>query len=191
MRKKKIKPKKNEPPFAGKLGRVGIVTRQPLVWASVTALMASSDKPALRRAAGRGAACYLTGALVGNLPKPLFNRAQPRQRRPRKPQILRGSFPSGHGAAEVAYVFGASQEAPLLLLPLGTAAALAHWSLVRAGKHYVGDFLVGGSMGLAIAFAALRLKPPPLATRGGRQPAGALEVDRQHPEEAQRGGDPG
>lgn len=173
MPQKKIKPKKNEPAFARKLGRAGIVTRQPLLWASATALMASSGKPALQRAAARGAACYLTGAVLGNLPKPLFNRAQPRQRKPKKPQILRGSFPSGHGAAEVGYVFGASQEEPLLLLPLGTAAALAHWSLVRAGKHYVTDFLVGGTMGLVIAFAALRIKPPPLATGGaGVRPAG-------------------
>ncbi|HEX2052401.1 MAG TPA: phosphatase PAP2 family protein [Actinomycetota bacterium] len=170
--------KKNEPAFARKLGRTGILTRQPVMWISATALMASSDKPQLRRAAGRGAACYLIGAVVGNVPKPLFNRAQPRQRKPRKPQILRGSFPSGHGAAEVAYVFGASQEAPVLFVPLGAAAAVAHWSLVRGGKHYVSDFLVGGTIGLLIALAALRLKPPATVTEFVRraEPAGALPV---------------
>jgi len=156
----RIKPKKREARFARKLGRVGIVTRQPLTWISITALMAGSGRPQMQRAAARGAACYLTGALVGNLPKPLFNREQPRHRKPKNPQVLRGSFPSGHGAAEVAYVFGASQEAPLLFGPLGAAAALAHWSLVRAGKHYVSDFAVGGTIGLLIAFAALRLRPP-------------------------------
>lgn len=74
---------------------------------------------------------------------------------------MRGSFPSGHGAAEVAYVFGASQEAPALFLPLGGAAMLAHWSLVRAGKHYVSDMLMGGFLGLGIAMFGDLLLPAP------------------------------
>ena len=183
---KKPKLKKREPRFARKLGRIGILTRQPVMWATATALMATSGKPQLRRAAARGATCYLVGAVVGNLPKPLFNRAQPRQRKPRKPQILRGSFPSGHGAAEVGYVFGAAQEAPLMILPLGTAALLAHWSLIRAGKHYVTDFLVGGFIGLSIAFAALRLRPP--ATVAQALPQAASPEEKLSPVATSKGG---
>lgn len=142
-------------------GRAGIVTRQPLMWAGLSLALAASGSPALRRAATRGAACYLVGAGIGNLPKPLFHRPQPRFRKPKKPEVVRGSFPSGHGAAEVAYVFGASQEAPALFLPLGAAAMLAHWSLVRAGKHYVSDLLVGGSLGLGVALLSELLRPAP------------------------------
>ena len=64
--------------------------------------------------------------------------------------MIRGAFPSGHAAAEVAYVFGASLEAPIVFLPLGTMALLAHLSLVKAGKHYVSDTLVGGIIGLGV-----------------------------------------
>ena len=104
-----------------------------------TVVMATKGGERGKQAALRGSLCYLLGLAVGNLPKPLFGRAQPRHSRPRKPQIIRGSFPSGHNAAEVAYVFGASLEAPIVFLPLGTMALLGHLSLVKAGKHYVSD----------------------------------------------------
>lgn len=157
---KKKKLKRNEPELARKLGRAGIVARQPLTWAAVTALMAGLGGPKGRRAARRAGVCYLVGAAVGNLPKPLFGRPQPRQRRAKKPQVARGSFPSGHNAAEVAYVFGASQEAPAAFVPLAALALVSHWSLVRAGKHFVSDTLVGGTMGLAVAAVAAKVWPP-------------------------------
>jgi len=71
-----------------------------------------------------------------------------------------GSFPSGHAAAEVAYVFGATLEAPVAFLPLGTMALLAHLSLVKAGKHYISDTLVGGMLGLAVVALTARVWPP-------------------------------
>ena len=83
-----------------------------------------------------------------------------------------------------------------MFLPLGMAAALAHWSLVRAGKHYVSDFLVGGSIGLLIAFAALRLRPPATVTDASPEPAlpvpnrgryRLVQVDSSHPDEAEKG----
>lgn len=156
---KRIKPKKREPGFARSLGRVGVITRNPALWAGCSAAMVASGNARLAQAAGRASACYLTGAVVGNLPKPLFYRPQPRFRRSKKPEIARGSFPSGHGAAEVGYVFGAALVVPVLLAPLGTAALLAHWSLVRAGKHYVSDLLVGGTIGLGIALLSARVWP--------------------------------
>jgi membrane-associated phospholipid phosphatase len=163
--KKKIVPKKNANAFSRSVGRAGVVTRQPLFWGSALGLMATSS-PQMKRGAGRAGAFYLLGAVIGNLAKPLFGREQPRHRRARKPQVLRGSFPSGHGAAEVALVFGAAQEVPVLLAPLGAAAAMAHWSLFLGGKHYTSDMAVGGAMGLAIAAAGARLWPP--ARIGGR-----------------------
>jgi membrane-associated phospholipid phosphatase len=126
------------------LARPGVITRSPLFWVLATAVMAVAGGSRGRRAALRGSMCYLLGGGIGNLPKPLFGRAQPRHRRPRKPQVVRGAFPSGHAAAEVGYVFGASLEAPVAFLPLGTMALLAHLSLVKDGKHYVSDTLVGG-----------------------------------------------
>ncbi|MGH3915270.1 MAG: phosphatase PAP2 family protein, partial [Pseudonocardiaceae bacterium] len=112
--------------------------------------MVATGGPKGRRAALRGFVCYLLGAGAGNLPKSLFGRAQPRHRWPRKPQVARGAFPSGHAAAEVAYVFGASLEAPIAFIPLGTMALLAHSSLVKEGKHYISDTLVGGTIGLGV-----------------------------------------
>lgn len=157
---KKRKLKRIEPEIARKLGRVGIVERQPLVWLAMTILLATVAGPKGRRAAKRGLVCYLLGALAGNLPKPMFGRPQPRQRRAKKPHIARGSFPSGHNAAEVAYVFGASQEAPLIFVPLTAMALLGHWSLIRAGKHYVSDSVVGGFIGLAVVAIVTKAWPP-------------------------------
>ena len=161
---KKKKLKRSEPEVARKIGRAGIVARQPLVWLTTTGLLATVAGPKGRRAAQRGLVCYLLGALAGNLPKPLFGRPQPRQRRAKKPHVLRGSFPSGHNAAEVAYVFGASQEAPLVFIPLSAMALVGHWSVIRAGKHYVSDALVGGIIGLAVVAGVTKAWPPPRPT---------------------------
>jgi membrane-associated phospholipid phosphatase len=142
--------------------RLGVITRRPLLWILVTVVMATVGGPRGKQAALRGYVCYMLGSIAGNLPKPLFGRAQPRHRWPRKPQVIRGAFPSGHAAAEVAYVFGASLEAPIVFVPLGAMALLAHSSLVKAGKHYISDTLVGGMIGLAVV--VLTAKAWPLQT---------------------------
>lgn len=157
--KKRRKPKHDEPEMLGKLGRLGIVARQPLVWVTATTILASTGVRG-RRAAAKAVSCYFAGALVGNVPKALFRRPQPRYRKPKRPEIVRGSFPSGHSAAEVAYVFGAAQELPLSLLPLGTMATLGAWSLVRSGKHFVSDTLIGGMLGALVALCAYKMSPP-------------------------------
>lgn len=141
------------------IGRLGALTRQPLLWAVATFGMAVFGGPTGRKAALRATGCYLVGATLGNLPKAAFGRPQPRHRRTRSPQIVRGAFPSGHACAEVAFVFGAAQEAPLAFVPFGTMALLAHLSLIQAGKHYLSDTLVGGTIGLMIAVAAAKLWP--------------------------------
>ena len=149
------------------LARIGVITRQPLLWILATAVMAAKGGERGRQAALRGSVCYLLGLAVGNLPKPLFGRAQPRHSRPRKPQVIRGSFPSGHNAAEVAYVFGASLEAPIVFVPLGTMALLGHLSLVKGGKHYVSDTIVGGFIGLAVAALTAKAWTPQAGHRPG------------------------
>jgi membrane-associated phospholipid phosphatase len=149
------------------LARIGVITRQPLLWILATVVMVAKGGERGRQAALRGSVCYLLGLAAGNLPKPLFGRAQPRHSRPRKPQVIRGSFPSGHNAAEVAYVFGASLEAPIVFLPLGTMALLGHLSLVRAGKHYVSDTIVGGFIGLAVAALTTKAWAPQAGHRPG------------------------
>jgi len=93
--RKKKKKLRHEPPLGRTLGRLGIVTRQPLFWAGMTIAFAMAGGPKGRRAAARGVVCYLVGAAVGNLPKPLFGRPQPRHRRAKKPQVIFGAFPSG------------------------------------------------------------------------------------------------
>jgi membrane-associated phospholipid phosphatase len=143
-----------------KLDRLGAITRRPLLWILVTAVMAAAGGSRGKQAALRGSVCYLLGSVAGNFPKPLFGRAQPRHLWPRKPQVIRGAFPSGHAAAEVAYVFGASLEAPIAFFPLGTMALLAHLSLVKAGKHYISDTLVGGMIGLAVVALTAKAWPP-------------------------------
>jgi undecaprenyl-diphosphatase len=159
------------------LDRLGAVTRRPFIWILVTAVMAAAGGPRGRRAALRGFVCYLFGSAAGNLPKPLFGRAQPRHRYPRKPQVIRGAFPSGHAAAEVAYVFGATLEAPVAFLPLGTMALLAHLSLVKAGKHYISDTLAGGMIGLAVVALTAKAWPPQTAL-GPRREVPPTNPDR-------------
>jgi membrane-associated phospholipid phosphatase len=142
-----------------KSGRLGVICRQPVLWAATTAAMAATAGPRGRHAALRGSACYLLAAAVGNGIKPLFGRPQPRHRRPRNPHVMRGSFPSGHAAAEVAYTFGAAQELPAAFVLFGSMAMLGHWSLLRARKHYLSDMLVGGTLGLTLVLLMAKVWP--------------------------------
>ncbi|MGI8425508.1 MAG: phosphatase PAP2 family protein [Actinomycetota bacterium] len=164
--KKKKRLKGDEPPIGRLLGRIGMVTRQPLFWASVTIPLANADGPQGPRAARRGVVGYLIAAALGNGLKPVFGRPQPRHRRAKKPQIIFGAFPSGHSAAETAYVLGASQEMPKAFLPLGTAAMLGHWALVRARKHYDSDVIAGAAIGAGVALGMAKLWPAARATVG-------------------------
>ncbi|HEX2299987.1 MAG TPA: phosphatase PAP2 family protein [Pseudonocardiaceae bacterium] len=148
--------------------RLGTVTKSPLAWVLVTVGLAAAGGSTGRQAALRGYACYLFGGAAGNLPKPLFGRAQPRHHRPRKPEVIRGAFPSGHAAAEVAYVFGASLEAPVIFLPLATMALSAHLSLIKNGEHYLSDTLVGGIIGLAVVALTAKAWPPHTTFLHGR-----------------------
>jgi len=111
------------------------------------------------------------------------------------------SFPSGHAAADLAFVFGASQELPRLFLPLSVASSAVHWSLVRKRAHYPSDVLAGGALGILVAAVAWVVWPPKGSAAGdgerdrkagtpaaaatpasdGQQPAGDPVAELQSP----------
>jgi undecaprenyl-diphosphatase len=146
------------------LDRGGSLAQQPPAWAAAAAVLAGTG-PRGRRAAARGAVCYAATGLVANvLVKPLVGRRRPPPARHKLFGPATSSFPSGHSATDVAFVFGAAQEVPAAFLPLGVLALAAHWSLVRSRGHYPSDIVAGGLIGLGVALAARRIWPPAVAT---------------------------
>jgi membrane-associated phospholipid phosphatase len=135
-------------------GRMGDVVQQPPVWAGVAGVLAVGGGPRGRRAAMRGSVCYGMTAIVANLVvKPFVGRSRPPGSGKGRRGPITSSFPSGHAATDVSFIFGVAQEVPLLLLPLGVASCAAHWSLVRSRGHYPSDVLAGGAVGAAVAVA--------------------------------------
>ena len=140
--------------------RAGDVVRQPLLWHGFAAVLALTG-PRGRRAAARGTTCSVIAVLLHLPVKRLIGRPRPRGAR------LMGfggpvtsSFPSGHTANDLSFMLGASQELPVLALPLSMATLGSHWSLIRARKHYPSDILAGGAIAFAVAGAAYVLRPP-------------------------------
>lgn len=152
--------RKGSTPF----GRAGDIIQHPPVWAGVAAVLAVFG-PRARRAALRGVACYLVAA-VAHLPiKAVAGRSHPRGAALLQAGPFTSSFPSGHAASDLAFALAASQELPVLFLPLSGATVAVHWSLIRQRGHYPSDVLVGGVLGIVVALAAWKLWPP-----GGRAP---------------------
>ena len=150
--------RKGSTPFS----RFGDVMMHPPMWAGVAGLLALGGERG-RRAAARGAACYLAAA-AAHLPlKALVGRAHPRGSALLQLGPVTSSFPSGHAASDLAFALGAAQEVPLLMVPLSGVTMAVHWSLVRKRSHYPTDVLAGGALGIVVALAAWRLWPP-----GGR-----------------------
>ncbi len=140
--------------------KAGSIASQPLVWAAITVLLWVAGDDRGRRAALRGSLGYLLNSAIANGLKPVFSRPQPRHRRVKKPQVARAAFPSGHGAAELGYTYGAALEDPRLRLPLGTLAFLAHYAQVRSGKHYTSDMFAGKAIGLIVVALTKRVWTP-------------------------------
>ena len=140
--------------------RAGDHLRNPRWWGLAVAALALSGSRG-RRAALRGAACSAASSLI-HLP---IKRAVGR-RRPRGARLigrggpLTSSFPSGHTAGDLSFLFGASQELPALALPLMAATLTSHWSLLRSHKHYPSDIVGGGAIALVVTAAAWKLWPP-------------------------------
>jgi membrane-associated phospholipid phosphatase len=139
--------------------RAGDVLRQPVVWAVFAGGLALSGHRG-RRAAVRGSVCAVTASIIHLPIKRLFRRPRPLGAGIRAVGPLTSSFPSGHTAADLSFIFGAAQELPVLLLPLSISTLGSHWSLLRARKHYPSDIVAGGVIALAVNAAAWKLRPP-------------------------------
>lgn len=158
--------RKGSTPF----GRFGDIMQRPPAWAAMAGALALCGGERGRQAAARGAGCYLA-AVGAHLPiKALVGRKHPKGFKLRQLGPLTSSFPSGHAAADVAFVLGASQAIPLLVVPLSLTTTAVHWALVRKRSHYPSDVIAGGLLGVVVAVAAWKLWPPSSADNPGTPP---------------------
>lgn len=141
------------------VGTAGNIIQRPPAWAAVAAIISATGRRG-RRAALRGSVCYLSAALAHLPIKAIVGRRHPPGSALLQLGPFTSSFPSGHAASDLAFVLGASQELPILFLPLSGATMAVHWSLVRKRAHYPTDVLAGGVLGIAVAAAAWKLWPP-------------------------------
>ena len=140
-------------------GRAGDVIRRPPMWAAIAAGLSATGERG-RRAALRGSVCSLSAA-AAHLPiKALVGRRHPPGSARHQLGPFTSSFPSGHAASDLAFVFGAAQELPVAFVPLSACTLAVHWSLVRKRAHYPSDVLAGGALGIAVAVTVWKLWPP-------------------------------
>jgi undecaprenyl-diphosphatase len=140
-------------------GRAGDVIQRPPMWAAIAAGLSATGERG-RRAALRGSVCYLSAAAVHLPIKAVVGRRHPPGSARHQLGPFTSSFPSGHAASDLAFVFGAAQELPVAFVPLSACTLAVHWSLVRKRAHYPSDVLAGGALGIAVAVAAWKLWPP-------------------------------
>ena len=163
------------------LDRVGAIAKRPPIWAVVAAGLVGVGGRRGRDAALRGGVSYGIAAVVANVViKPAVHRKRPPGSEDARIGPLTSSFPSGHAATDLAFVFGVSQSVPALFPPLAACTLAAHWSLVRTRAHYVSDILAGGALGIAVAVAVGALWPrreeePPASVNAGA----GKEVDEE------------
>ena len=140
--------------------RAGDRLRSPKLWGAFAVALSLTGRRG-RRAALRGATCSAASSLIHLPIKRVVGR-----RRPRGARLmhlggpLTTSFPSGHTASDLSFLFGAAQEPPALAVPLAAATLGSHWSLIRSRKHYPSDIVGGGVIALAVAATAWKLRPP-------------------------------
>ncbi len=150
--------RKGSTPFS----RAGDIMRRPPSWAAAAAVLALFG-PRGRRAALRGSVCYLSAA-AAHLPlKALVGRRHPPGAALLELGPITSSFPSGHAASDLSFVFGAAQELPAAFVPLACGSLAVHWALVRRRAHYPSDVLVGGALGIAVALVVKKVWPPQAA----------------------------
>jgi membrane-associated phospholipid phosphatase len=139
--------------------RAGDIIQRPLTWAAIAGLLAATGRQG-RRAALRGSVCYLSAALAHLPIKALVGRRHPPGAPLHQLGPVTSSFPSGHAASDLAFVFGAAQELPLAFVPLSAATMAVHWSLVRKRAHYLSDVLAGGALGIVVSLVVRNVWPP-------------------------------
>lgn len=159
-------------------GRVGDVVQQPPLWAGVAAALALGGSRG-RKAALRASLCYGAAALAHILIKPFIGRRRPPGSGSMRIGPLTSSFPSGHAASDLAFTLAASQELPLVFIPLSGATLAAQWSLVRSRGHYPSDVVAGGALGVAVALVAWRLWPPEKQASPQVQAPGLVHRDQE------------
>ncbi|MDQ3932322.1 MAG: phosphatase PAP2 family protein [Actinomycetota bacterium] len=172
------------------LDKLGHYTQQPQTWGGIAVVLAVGGGGRGRRAALRGSASYGLAAVIANfLVKPLIRRRRPSGAGKGKLGPMTSSFPSGHAAADLAFTFGAAQEIPALLVPLVAATLPAHWSLVRSNGHHTTDVLVGGAVGLAVAWGMWKVWPVPHRDddRSERRTGRVSRERQRHRDELDRG----
>jgi membrane-associated phospholipid phosphatase len=140
-------------------GTAGYLIQRPPAWAGIAAILSAFGARG-RRAALRGGVCYLSAAAVHLPIKGLIGRRHPPGFSRHQKGPFTSSFPSGHAAADLAFVFGAAQELPLAFVPLSACSLAVHWALIRKRSHYPTDVLAGGALGIAVALAMGKLWPP-------------------------------
>jgi undecaprenyl-diphosphatase len=142
------------------LDRIGSVTKRPPVWPVVAAGLVATNGQRGRDAALRGGVAYGVAAVLANVAiKPIVHRRRPRRSGQARIGPLTSSFPSGHAATDLAFVFGVSQRMPALFLPRAGCTFAAHWSLVRSRAHHLTDILAGGALGIGVAVTVGALWP--------------------------------
>ena len=142
------------------LDKVGAITKRPPIWAVVAAGLLATGGRRGRDAALRGGVAYGAAAVLANLViKPAVRRTRPPGSKQARIGPITSSFPSGHAATDLAFVFGVSQGVPALFPPLAACTVAAHWSLIRTRAHYVTDILAGGALGIAVAVVVGLLWP--------------------------------
>ncbi|NYH54545.1 undecaprenyl-diphosphatase [Nocardiopsis arvandica] len=154
-------------------------------WFLMSATLAATGGPRLRRTALRAILAAGTANTVSAVVKQLSNRSRPdnsavpRARSPYR-SYPSTSFPSGHTAAAVAYAGGVMSDAPKPLAALAvTMAGAVAFSRVHSGVHYPGDVLAGMVIGSGAAVLSRMVVPhrPELLFGAGAVPDGESDVD--------------
>ena len=160
-------------------GRAGDVIQRPPMWAAVAACLSVTGERG-RRAALRGSVCYLSAAAAHVPIKAVVGRRHPPGSARHQLGPVTSSFPSGHAASDLAFVFGAAQELPIAFVPLSACTLAVHWSLVRKRAHYPSDVLAGGALGIAVAVTVWKFWPPRDSTRDetSPDPSNGVSADR-------------
>lgn len=160
-----------------RFGKAGDITKRPPVWVGVAAALAVAG-PRGRKAVTRGGTCYAATGMAQLLLKSAIGRDRPAGAGPLGMGTLTSSLPSGHAGSDLAFVLGAAQELPMLVVPLSAATLAAHWSLVRSRSHYPSDVFAGGVLGIAVALVAWWVWPP--ARRDGVDRRDAVDVQPEN-----------